>query len=1148
MRFLDGELILSPSDLTAFAACSHLTQLELSAARGDRDRPDRADPFVGVLSRRGEAHEAAILADYESKAARVISIECDTSSRVGLERGAAATVDAMRAGADVIYQATFLAGGWVGHADFLERVDVPSGLGTWSYEVADAKLARSVKVPAIVQLSSYSEHVARIQGRTPNHIHVLTGDGRRHTLKLAHFAAYHRALQRQLEDTVSGPAMQTYPEPVEHCAICRWSDVCRSQWRADDHLSLVAGMRRDQADHLRGVDIETMTHLASAPDETTVPGVGAAVFERLHHQADLQVRTGRRVPPLYELVEPLEAADTGPRLGFAALPSPCAGDLFVDLEGDPYAAEGGLEYLFGVTDVEDGNLRYQSFWAHDKSAEKRAFEALIDLVVERRARFPNMHVYHYAHYEPTAFKRLMGSHGTRELELDDLLRGEVFVDLFGVVRNAVRLGTESYSLKDVETLYMTRAGDSVMDAGASIVAYERYLEDGDASILEDLAAYNQADCDSLVGLRDWLERRREEAITRWGPLPRPVPPSADRSPELSDRDARLGELAARLKLGLPDDRESRTPDEQARWLLAELLFWHQREDKPAWWMHYHRCHDLDGDDFVADPECIGRLRRISDGRPEKRSLVFRYGFDPQEHKFGIDSDPVDPSREGSAGTIIGLGDDWVELKRGPSLAGVPHPEAIIPSTPFNTNVLRTAIETVAGWVAEHGIDEPGPHRAVRDLLARRPPRLHGRTHRDQLRHPDQPALETLCRLAVELDHTCLAVQGPPGSGKTFSGAHMVATLLDQGRTVGVTAHSHAVISNFLREIRRVADQRHIEIRGIQKVDHQQREPALAGVQAVSTNEAVDAAVASGTVNLVAGTQWLWARPAMATVCDTLFVDEAGQMSLANVVAASPGAHSLVLLGDPQQLAQPSQGSHPEGAAASALAHLLGDEDTIPRDLGVVLDLTYRKHPSVCCLVSEIAYDNRLQPAPGMELQSVEGWAGLGFVPVTHEGNRTRSPEEAESVANLIGSLLGRQLTNDHGDKSALTLEDVIVIAPYNAHVAELRRHLPADARVGTVDKFQGREGAVAIYSMASSSPDEAPRGMTFLYDLHRLNVAVSRARAIAIVVASPQLLRVLCCSSVQMRMANAVCRYVEYAVVQGDATLLNSLRTYPPPR
>ena len=282
--------------------------------------------------------------------------------------------------------------------------------------------------------------------------------------------------------------------------------------------------------------------------------------------------------------------------------------------------------------------------------------------------------------------------------------------------------------------------------------------------------------------------------------------------------------------------------------------------------------------------------------------------------------------------------------------------------------------------------------------------------------------------------------------------------------------------------------------------------------------------------MVGGTAWLWANEKYAQSVDTLFVDEAGQMSLANVLAMSPCTRNIVLLGDPRQLEQPQKGSHPEGTDVSALQHVIGDGDVMPADLGLFLEQTWRLHPTICDFTSRRFYDGRLTSRPGLEIQTVSGLttcegAGLWVEQVDHGGNQSTSPEEVERVAYVVAELTreGVTWTDSEGQTEPLRPDDILIVAPYNAQVAKLQRELGPMARVGTVDRFQGQEAAIVICSMTTSSPEEAPRGMEFLYSLNRLNVATSRARCACIVVASPRLFEPECRSVRQMRLANGLC-------------------------
>ena len=487
---------------------------------------------------------------------------------------------------------------------------------------------------------------------------------------------------------------------------------------------------------------------------------------------------------------------------------------------------------------------------------------------------------------------------------------------------------------------------------------------------------------------------------------------------------------------------------------------------------------------------------------------------------------------------------------------------LVPLEVVKSKVLQESLGRLAQEVASNGFGADSSRRAAFDLLRRVPPRFGAQlgpgtsslASQEGLAASDDPPLEAVRHIAARLDRSVLPVQGPPGSGKTYTGAQAILDLLAAGKRVGVTANSHKVISNLLSAVCRAADARVDEggrnardpdatattgtpvgVYGIQKAKDDDGCPDERVVQA-KTNDAVATALATGEANLAGGTAWLWAREEMAGAVDVLVIDEAGQMSLANTLAVCQAAPSLVLLGDPRQLDQPIQGIHPPGADVSALGHLLGGSATVDPSRGVFLDHTWRMHPGVCTFTTEQFYEGRLGTRPELARQTVVGPGplaghGLRFIPVEHAGNTNASDEEAERVAVLIRELLdaGAAWVDKHGVQAPLTLADILIVAPYNAHVATLRSTLPDGARVGTVDKFQGQEAPIVIYSMATSSADEAPRGMEFLYSLHRLNVATSRARCVAAIVASPALFAPDCRTPGQMRLANPFCRFLELA-------------------
>jgi predicted RecB family nuclease len=1061
----------SPSDLNNFLECEHLVALELRVARGQLSRPEVENPQAELIRRKGDDHERDYLDALRAAGKNIVAIEvAGPDGEWDTEAAAARTEQAMRNGAEVIYQAVFLdPTGWTGHADFLERIETPSDLGDYSYEVSDTKLARHSKPSYILQLCFYCEQVARIQGCEPELMHVVLGSGERDSFRLHDFSAYFRRVRDRFVAAVER-GLDTYPLPVAHCPLCDFLPLCEAQWERDDHPTRVANIRRDQVAKLAAVEITTLTELAEARDDHRPPGIAAATFDALREQAQLQLHHARTGKHVHCLV-PRE-----PARGFALLPPPSPGDLFFDIEGDPFwEVRGGLEYLWGVSDA-DG---YRAFWAHDRDSERRALEEFVDFVRERLARDPGLHVYHYASYEPSALKRLMGEHGTREDEIDDLLRRGVFVDLFKVVRQALRHSHPKYSLKNVEQFFMTREAE--LRAGDdSILMYERWLETRDDALLREIEEYNAEDCESTRQLRDWLLSLRPDDV------PWPEQPEVGETPEIAAETAELQErLLAR--------------DDPVLRLAGQLLDYHRREAKPVWWAFFDRKGRTPEELEEFDVEAIGGIELGGDPVPAAKSLAFPFTFPPQQHKLDPGDEVFDPLTLGAAGHIESIDDAegrlW--LKRGPKLDDLPMPRSLIPGGAWNTNVQQAALRRLGRSL----LDGDGRYPALEAILRRDLPRVG-------VSPLPQDDLEAARDLVEALDSSYLVVQGPPGSGKTYTGARLIVRLLARGRRVGVTAQSHKAIHNLLREVEDVADVEDVQFRGLKKGDEYEGPFIETSSDQALFDEPED------DVLLLAGTSWLFARESMEGVVDTLFVDEAGQLSLADALAAGTCARNLVFLGDQQQLAQVSQGIHPDGAGVSVLEHLLAGEDTVPPERGLFLSHTWRMNAAICRFVSEMSYEGRLHPVPECEHRNLKGEEGLRFIPVEHSGNRQSSPEEAEVVAREV---------------ERLGVENVLVVTPYNAQVRCLSAVLPSGARVGTVDKFQGQEAPAVIFSMATSSGDDLVRSIGFLFSRNRLNVAISRAQAVAILVASPKLLEVRCRTIDDMRLVNALCRFVELA-------------------
>jgi predicted RecB family nuclease len=1125
MHHLNNSIRFSASDLVGHLDCHHLTALDAAVARGSITKPKIWDPVLQTLVERGLAHEREYVETLKASGISVVEIAGGGINASQVDQ----TLAAMRTCVDVIVQAAFLQGAWSGRADILRRVETPSALGAWSYEVIDTKLARETKGATVLQLSLYADLVAAVQGLMPEHMYVVTpGSGfEPECYRTADFAAYYRRVKRGLEGFLDGDSSRaTYPEPNEHCGLCAWRVPCDKRRRDDDHLCLVAGITKIQMGELKAREVSTLAALAQMPLPLRwKPDRGvAASYERIREQARIQVQGRVEGKPLYETLPIVKD------FGLSGMPKPSAGDVFFDLEGDPFIDEGGLEYLFGYA-FEDDGLQYRGDWAVSRAEERRAFESFVDFVMARWQRYPDFHIYHYAPYEPSAMKRLMGRYATREEEIDRLLRGRVFVDLYQVVRHAVRASVESYSIKELEQFFGFERATPLMDASRALANVQKALEIKDPEAISPelkatVAGYNRDDCVSARGLRDWLEEIREFLVAGGAVIERPAVADPEASDENSAWQARVEDLVERLTGDIPVDIGERSKEQQALWLLAHTLDWHGREKKTVWW-EYFRLSALSAEDLLDERAAVSGLSFVRSVGGTKRAPVHQYRFPPQETELRGEEDL---RRAGGVkfGSVesISLEQRAIDIKKRMDSVDL-HPEAVFAHKDIGTKEQAEALMRIGESVADDGFDISGKYTAACDLLLRRPPRLGN----EPMYRSGESPLETAKRIAVHLKGGVLPIQGPPGTGKTHVGARMIACLVKSGKKVGVTATSHKVIRRLLDEVVEAAAELKVSLRCVQKDDNGEE-----GDSITCTDDNDEVFSGLGTRFQVAGgTAWMWARSQAVESVDVLFVDEAAQMSLANVLAVSHAAPSLVLLGDPRQLEQPTQGTHPEGVGVSALDYILEGHQTIDAGRGLFLGETWRLHPAICAFTSEMFYESRLTAIPGLELQAIRSagkvrGAGLRFLPVVHQGNQNSSPEEAEAIGKLVAEILGSGTSwvDRLGVEQPVSLEDILIIAPYNAQVFDLKDEIPG-ARIGTVDKFQGQEAPIVIYSMTTSTHADAPRGMNFLYSLNRLNVATSRARALSILVCSPALFEPECRTPAQMKMANAFCRYLEMA-------------------
>ena len=1064
------ESLLTPSKISVWLDCAHFLTLRHRVDDGSLTvASSQFGPFAQLVVDKGREHEAQCLAEYRRQDRSVYEIPgrrkgepfASWVGRIG---------NPLASASDVIYQMPFILGGVRGIADFVVRVEHPEP-GFCTYEPVDAKLARSEGKPGhVLQLCFYAEALQALTGRPPKRMHLWLGSGRTETLLASEFQPDWRRQRSQLAALLADDSADphTTPEPCAYCAFCEFHGTCTEEWRDSDSLIYVAGIRGADRSELEEADIETLGQLAVQQDP--IDGLSPERFTRLVRQASLQerARENQGQPPPVEFIERSEDPTWG--RGFELTPEPDPGDVFLDFEGDPFwRADAGLFFLLGlIARSEDGSWEYRALWAHSPDDEATVTGELIAYLAERRQRFPDMHVYHYNHTERSALERLTADHGVGEATLAVLVQTGFFVDLYPVVRNVVQVGTESYGLKDLERVTGYERGHDIDQGSAAVVEYEQYMADHDGAHLDRIASYNADDVRSTLALRDWLVTQRPD--------------------ELEWRASRLEAEEVDLDLDAQVEALHRYGPETPEHLLGDLLGYWWRE------LQAHIARQLaktaaDIPVLLDDPEVIaglsyrGPVERIGqNGKPLKWSGV-RFQF-PDQAVSAFDADR-------SLGVLYATPD-------GPAgYAGVDHVDAesrelvliwnqrsqdlgIVPSAVVVNGWVRQAPKPEAlGELAAKMLDPDGgpPNDGSLALLRREPVRFEAGHGPDGGIFTDD--VKSILDWVPYLDHSYVAIQGPPGTGKTFRGAHIVHELISRKKRVGIMAMSHTAIDNLLSETISIFDKQgdRNKLRCIRKVDL----PDDGGLPGVEYTGSIERC-ASDEFNVVAGTAWLFSNKAMKrSPVDVLLIDEAGQLALADALAASRSAKNIILLGDPLQLPQVTQASHPGGGGLSVLEHVLGEDATMPPDRGVFLKETRRMHPDVCRFISDQIYEGRLVSHPSCARQDTEFGTGLRWLEADHADRSTESEEEAEMVVAEISRLIGTSWTNQHGHNAPLDVGDFMVVAPYNDQVHLLRDYLNSEPRTrgvmaGTVDKFQGQEAAVVFFTMTTSSAEDMPGG------------------------------------------------------------------------
>lgn len=1125
--YLDADqIIFSPSDLTHFLNSPFASWMEHLALTAPHllPTPDGSNELMDVLQGMGNQHELDVLTSFEQKGLSIANLHKRPNSLQ-------ATYTAMQEGFDVIYQAHLELLPFRGYADFLIKIEGESVFGNYHYEVWDTKLAKSVKPYFLMQLCSYAEKLEVLQQRRPDFISVVLGNNERKRFRTADYYHYYQNLKQRFLSAHNNFNPESCPSPALSKSWGRWENYAKELLNKTDHLMQVATITASQIKKLYKANISTMSALAAAENKG-VKGLKPEVFLRLKSQAKIQVDSAGKAIPLHQILP----CEPGKKQGLALLPPPSSLDIFFDIEGFPLE-EGGLEYLWGAAYFDpQGTRQYQDFWAHNHEQERQAFCAFISWAYQRWQQDSSMHIYHYASYEISACRKLMGRYGILEHEVDQLLRNEVFIDLYKIVKGSLLIGEPRYSIKNVEHLYRDKRVTEVGSGSDSVVVYERWREhpDGDhwqsSRILKNIRDYNIDDCYSTQELVVWLRaKQKQHHISFLGK-------TDIREPEIDAEVNERIQLRDRLLAKAANENE---PLAKTSALLAWSIEFHRREAKPVFWRMFDRL-GLSSEELLDDIDCLAHCQRTDKPAykptPKSRNLAYEYTFDMDQEFKGQAKDYYVLGQETSDGktmkaTYVEEGSD---LKQGIIVLQlkdeIDNAISLIPNEYVNPDPIPQAIFKQA-FAFEQGLLN---NTAILDFLGKATPKIT--QHIPGLpiapSHEAAERLQEIIRAVVNLDNSYLTIQGPPGSGKTYTAKHVIAELLKRGKRVAISSNSHKAINNLLISTADYCNT--VGIKGhfacTRHTDNAIDKLNIAVIENKNIVDNLRSACVIGT------TAWGFSREELKETFDYLFIDEAGQVSVANLIAISQATKNIILMGDQMQLGQPSQGTHPEESGLSILDYLLHATPTIPDFMGVFLGTTYRMHSAVNQFISEAVYEGKLETVvendkqrislPTGYLGALNKEAGIIALPVLHEGNTQASDEEIEQIVSAANELLGRIFTGKDGTQRVINWDDMLFVAPYNHQVNKLKAALGKQAKVGSVDKFQGQEAPIVFLSMCASNANESPRGMNFLFDKNRLNVAISRAQCMAIVVYSPALLETTPGSIEQMVMMNMFCQLV----------------------
>ncbi len=1128
---------LTASKLKNWLACNYTAINEINKKKLKKRDNSKTEE---IRKQRGDEFEEKIFKKLQKKYPNNIKIKNDDFK---IKK----TKEALENGHDLIHKAYFEFEDWHGEIDFLIKHQTKkTKKGKSIYEVYDTKLSSFPKTEHIIQICIYSDWLANFHhdGELSEHMYLILGNGKEKKYKINDYFNYYKKNKSNYIKFLKNDDLikNTSPEKCNFCSMCDWSDICKEKWLEIDHLNQIANIRKDQIKKIKNHGINSLKEFSLLKNSDKIKGLSQNIFKTHLTQAKLLQDYKNTNKVKYKILPLLKDR------GFNKLPEPEpeGQDLFFDIEGldkilnpeEQSDDKFGLEYLFGVFNKFDKKKPYIHYWAHNQEEEKKQFENLINYFVKHLAKYPKAHIYHYNHYEKTALTKLMTKHDTKIEEVNDILRNGKLIDLYNISNQGLQVSETEYSLKNLEKYYGFKRSGEVQKANESTDNYLDWIETQEEKFLSEIKTYNREDCESTHLLHQWLLKIRPKDA-EWAIHNKVEKRKSNWEKENEDYKKLINQAYQGSKIEK---------------ILCGILGFHKREDMVYWQDLFNRAANKSDEDLIDDAKCIGNMHLINEeiDKKDKRGVnkIYTYQFPNQDFKIKENESVLKALESDLAinklGRVVAINERKSEdnlIKISSKIKNLPKTISIIKDGYVNADPIIKAIRRFI----ESSLRKEKKYAATYDILNKSHPNIKNLKQGSNI-IANNDFLEESFTAVDLMQNTYLYFQGPPGVGKTFTAAYIIKELIKKSKKIGISANSHKVIFNLLKKVEELSMKENLNFTGFHKpgstAEKRYEDSKFiknTGRIKVGTKQYVDQMeeeFKKMEANLFSGTAWCFSRPICDQKLDYIFIDEAGQLSIADVVAISLSAKNIVIIGDQMQLSSPSSATHPDESGRSVPEYLLENRDTVSPEKGIFIDKTRRLHSKICNFISESFYDGRLQNFKFTNERKIKYLkkenslpeTGIVMIDPRHKENcRQKSEEEGIIVKSLYKKFLGCVFEDKENNiKRKIEVKDILTVAPFNVQVNHLKSVLPENSRVGTIDIFQGQEAPISIISMTSSDAESLPRNVDFFFSRNRLNVAVSRSQCLAIIIMNKKLLEINCKKVEHIRLVNTFMKLLNY--------------------